>query len=80
MLLQLEVEHDFLQVGVELGFCWILKLRYLVDVMDHVIHMNFLQVDQWNPFLCLYIHKEDFSSINISSNNEGEDVLIIAMT
>ena len=47
--------------------------------MDQVQHVNFLQVDQWNLFLCLYIHKEDFSSILISSNNEGEDVFIIAM-
>jgi len=52
---QLEVEHNFLQVGVELGFCRILKLWCLVDVTDRVLHMNFLQVDQWNPLFSVHI-------------------------
>ena len=50
-----------------------------MDVEDRVPHVNFFQVNQWNPFLCLYIHKEDFSFILISSDDEGEDVFIIAM-
>ena len=50
-----------------------------MDVVDRVPHVNFIQVYQWNPFSCLYIHKEDFSLFRISSNNEGKDVFIIAV-
>ena len=78
-MIQLEVEHDFLQVGVVIGFCGILKLGCLLDVVDFVKLVNFVQVDQWNPLFSVHIYKEDFSLITVSSNDEREDVSIIAM-
>jgi hypothetical protein len=58
-LTHLEVQSDLLQVGVELPFCWILKLRGLLDVCDLVVNVNFLHVNQWNPLACVHVHKED---------------------
>ena len=54
-LIQLEVEHDFLQVCVVHAFCGILKLGCLLDVEDAVMIVNLLQVDQWNPLFSVHI-------------------------
>ena len=62
-----------------IGFFGIQKLGCLLDLVDLVILVNLFEVDQWNLLLIVDIHKEDFSTITINSNDEREVDLIVAM-
>ena len=65
-LLQLEVEHDFLEL---LSCC---ELWVLLNVADFVILVDLLKLNQWHSLFCVNIDKEDLIFQNISCNCERE--------